>query len=283
MKKLLTLLFPLLLVAGACSDAGAGDASESADTTTTSAEGSTAESEAESSDDEPITVLVTNDDGVGAEGLCALVEALDARDDVEVVVVAPAENASATGGKTTGGQLQATQATTASGYEATAVGGFPADAVIYALEQEGLEPDLVISGINDGQNIAQVVNISGTVGAARQAAQLGVPALATSQGFGDPPDFPTAVELVMDWLDDNIAAIRDGSLGSDTISSLNVPTCPQGSIQGLVEVPVSSTEGDINAVDCAGTAEPTDDLTAFTNGWAALTVLEPTGSITEDG
>ena len=107
MKKLLTLLFPLLLVAGACSDAGAGDASESADTTTTSAEGSTAESEAESSDDEPITVLVTNDDGVDAEGIDALVEALDARDDVEVVVVAPAENASATGGRTTGGQLQA--------------------------------------------------------------------------------------------------------------------------------------------------------------------------------
>ena len=172
-------------------------------------------------------------------------------------------------------------ATTASGFEAIAVDGFPADSVIHALEDEGLEPDLVISGINDGQNIAQVVNISGTVGAARQAAQLGVPALAVSQGFGDPPDFPTAVELVGQWLDDNIAAIRDGSIGTATISSLNVPTCPEGSVKGLVEVPVSAVEGDINAVDCAGDAEPTDDLSAFTNGWATLTVLEPTGSVTE--
>lgn len=283
MKKLLTLLFALVLMASACSDNGSDDASDPADASTTTAEGSTTEPEAASPAEEPITVLVTNDDGVEAEGIDALVEALDARDDVEVVVVAPDVNKSGSGGKTTGGDLEATPATTASGYEATAVDGFPADAVIYALEQEGLEPDLVISGINDGQNIAQVVNLSGTVGAARQAAQLGVPALATSQGFGDPPDFPTAVALIEEWLDDNIGAIRDGSLGTETISSLNVPTCPQGAIQGLVEVPVSSTEGDIATVDCAGTAAPIDDLSAFTNGWASLTVLEPTGSITEDG
>lgn len=279
MKKLFALLFALMLLGAACSSDADGGSDSDGDSSTT--EASTSQPEA-AAPDEPITVLVTNDDGVGAEGIDALVEGLNGRDDVEVVVVAPDVNKSGSGGKTTGGTLEATESTTASGYEATAVNGFPADAVIYALDQEGLEVDLVISGINDGQNIAQVVDISGTVGSARQAAQLGVPALATSQGFGDPPDFPTAVGLVMDWLDDNIEAVRSGSLGTDTVANLNVPTCPDGPVQGLVEVPVSSTDGDIAAVDCAGTAAPTDDLVAFTNGWATLSALAPTGSKTTD-
>ncbi|MGI9577404.1 MAG: 5'/3'-nucleotidase SurE [Microthrixaceae bacterium] len=283
MKKLLAILFAVMLLGAACSDDSSDTGADDSDEGTTSSSSTTEDdAEAAQAPAEPITVMVTNDDGVDAEGMDALVEALSARDDVEVIVVAPDVNKSGSGGKTTGGVLEATEATTASGFEATAVNGFPADSVIYALDQEGLDVDLVISGINDGQNIAQVVDISGTVGAARQAAQLGVPALATSQGFGDPPDFPSAVGLVMEWLDDNIDAVRSGELGTDTVASLNVPTCVDGSIQGLVEVPVSGTDGDISAVDCSGSAAPTDDLVAFTNGWATLSALAPTGSRTTD-
>ena len=86
----------------------------------------------------------------------------------EVTVVAPATNQSGTGGQTTPGPLTVTDATTASGYPAKAVAGFPADTVIWALDQGGVtqKPDLVVSGINFGQNLGPAVAISGTVGAA---------------------------------------------------------------------------------------------------------------------
>jgi len=279
MKYLLGLLLAFALVGSACSsddgDDAASDSSGSSSTTTT-----------EPPADEPISVLVTNDDGVGAEGIDALVQALNARDDVEVVVVAPAENQSGSGGQTTEGTLEASETTTASGAEATAVVGFPADSVIWALGEGGIEPDLVISGINDGQNIGPAVVISGTVGAARQAAQLDVPSVAVSQGIGEPADFPVAVDAIMTWLDENIDAVRDGSLGTETVTNINAPTCTTGEVQGEVDVPVNPDPGpdvDITAVDCAGTADPVDDVSAFTNGWITFSDLEPTGSRTTAG
>ncbi len=281
MKRLLAALAVPVLLLTACSS---GDESEDAASDPTTTTSSTADSgDGDTADpQEPITVLVTNDDGIAAPGIDALVTALDARDDVQVVVVAPAENQSGSGGKTTAGELQTSPATTASGYEATSVVGFPADSVIWALGEGEIEPDLVISGINSGQNIGPLVNLSGTVGAARQAAQLGVPSVAVSQGFGDPPDFPTTVEAILAWLDDNIDSVRDGSIGTDTVTNVNAPTCPTGEVQGVVEVPVAGDTGaDLNAVDCGGTADPTDDVTAFTNGWIAISALEPTGSNTE--
>ena len=137
-------------------------------------------------------ILVTNDDGVGAPGIDAVVEALRALPDTEVTVVAPLENQSGTGGQTTPGTLTVTDTTTASGYPAKAVAGFPADSVIWAFDQAGVtqKPDLVVSGINFGQNLGPAVAISGTVGAAEAAAARGVPALAASQGLADVPNYP---------------------------------------------------------------------------------------------
>ncbi len=227
------------------------------------------------------TVLVTNDDGVGAEGIDALVTALVDRGDVEVVVVAPAANQSGSGGKTTPGELVAADATTVSGHEAKAVDGFPADSVRWALQDEGIEADLVISGINEGQNIGPLVDISGTVGAARQAAQLGVPAVATSQGGGDPVDFPSGVAATMQWLDENYDALVGGTLGTDSIININTPSCPAGPPRGEARVPLAvASDVDLTAVDCEGPGEPIDDVNAFVNGWIAVSPLEPTGSIT---
>lgn len=236
---------------------------------------------ATSTDPDLPTVLVTNDDGVGADGIDALVKALEDRGDVEVVVVAPLENQSGSGGKTTDGELVVTDAETISGHPAKAVDGFPADSVVWALGEGGIEPDLVVSGINDGQNVGPLVDISGTVGAARQAVQLGVPALATSQGLGEPADFPSGVEATMAWLDDHIDAVVAGELGTDGIISINIPTCTTGEIQGTVEVPVAvNSTADLTKVDCTSEVEPTDDVTAFVNGWTSVTELAPTGSVT---
>ncbi len=265
------LALALALVGAACSsDSDSGSSS------------TTEPSETETSEDmDDITILVTNDDGVDAEGIDSIVEALAERDGVEVVVVAPAENQSGSGQKTTGGELVGTPATTASGHEATAVDGFPADAVIWALGEGGIDPDLVISGINDGQNIAQLANISGTVGAARQAAQSGVPALAASQGFGNPPDFETGTDAVMTWLDENEESVRAGSTSVSEVASINIPTCSDGQVQGTVDVPwVAESDIDLNDVDCAGAADPVNDAVGFTNGWIVVSPLAITGSNT---
>ena len=103
---------------------------------------------------EPLQILVTNDDGIGGDGIDVIVQALLQIDNVVVTVVAPLENQSGTGGKTTEGPLTVTDATTKSGYAAKAVAGFPADTIVWAIDQNGIDfvPDLVVSGINNGQN-----------------------------------------------------------------------------------------------------------------------------------
>jgi 5'-nucleotidase len=129
----------------------------------------------------PLRVLVSNDDGVKAPGLDALVKGLRKIPKVTVTVVAPATNQTGGAGQTTPGPLKARKTTTMSGYPAVAVEGFPADSVNFALRTavRRSRTDLVITGINPGTNLGFYVDLSGTVGAARAAASKGLPALAT--------------------------------------------------------------------------------------------------------
>jgi 5'-nucleotidase len=257
-------LVGLLLLAGCSSD---DDGAKAAETTTTVAP-------------EPIRVLVTNDDGVQADGIDALVQGLRGVEGVEVVVVAPATNQSGVGGQSTEGALTVTDATTRSGVAAKAVAGFPADTVTWAIDDHGIDgrPDLVISGINAGQNMGPVVDLSGTVGAARAAVARGIPALAASAGLGDPIDYASAVAQVLDWFTANRDAIADGTLTTDTVANLNVPTCTAGTVRGQVTVPAAtSSEGYTDPPNCQSTAtSPTDDIQAFLDGFAPLSAISPT-------
>jgi 5'-nucleotidase len=270
--RLVAAAFAAALVAAGCGgdDDGAVPQSGERETTTTEATTTTVAA----ADGEALQVLVTNDDGVGAEGIDVLVAALAAVEGVEVTVVAPAAEQSGTGGNATEGELASAPSQTAGGHEATAVEGFPADTIRVAFEDQGITPDLVISGINEGQNLGPVVDLSGTVGAARAAARLGVPALAVSQGVGEAPDYATAAGLVVTWLEENRAAIAAGELPTDVVLNLNVPTCTAGEVRGTVEV-ASAPGGDaLPASDCTATGEGfTDDVTAFANGFATLTAV----------
>lgn len=223
---------------------------------------------------EPLDILVTNDDGVDAEGIDVLVEALDAVDEIAVTVVAPADQRSGTGDSTVEGDAAHRLAATASGYDAVAVDGYPTDAVTVALDDLGHEPDLVISGINDVQNLGPFVDLSGTVAAARAAAREGIPALAVSQGLAEEPDFDSAVVLALAWLDQHRPELATGDLEADVVHSLNVPTCPTGAPRGTVEV-TPAIEGDAFAEpDCTSTAEGfTEDIPAFMNGYATWSEL----------
>jgi 5'-nucleotidase len=241
--------------------------------------------------DTTLDVLVTNDDGVGSAGIDAVARAIAALPGTTVHVVAPAANQSGTGGKTSGGQVSHSDTTTTSGLRATQVSGYPADAVAVALDDLGLKPDLVVSGINEGQNLGPVVDLSGTVGAARAAAQRGIPALAASEGLGDSYDYAPGVAQVLDWISAHRTALLSTSAAggkpasaaaaaatAQTVANLNIPNCfAGGTVRGLRELPsepkVTDPSTALKPQNCAATNSPADEVGAFNAGFATLTTV----------
>jgi 5'-nucleotidase len=231
-----------------------------------------------------LTILVTNDDGVTAPGINATVQALSALPHTKVTVVAPLTNQSGTGAKVTGGTLTAADATTASGYPAKAVAGYPADTIIWAIDDHGIaqRPDLVVSGINFGENIGPLASLSGTVGAAETALARGIPALAVSQGVdnGQSPNFSQGAKYLVAWVQAHRRALLAAKKGtaSSVNGNLNVPTCATGHIRGPVNVKLGTTLSGytVGTVNCAGTvSKPSTDVGAFVDGFASLTPLHP--------
>jgi len=198
-------------------------------------------------------------------------------------VVAPATDRTGTGPSTTDVPLTATDVTTISGYPAKAVAGFPADTVIWAVDEGGLDekPDVVVSGINIGQNLGPVLDLSGTVGAARAAGSRGIPALAASQGLATEPDWDSGVALVLEWITQHRdELIAGGAPTPATVENLNIPSCATGTLRELVEVPFATDAAGRNVlasdIDCTGTPpEPADDVDAFNTGYPSLTVITP--------
>lgn len=128
-------------------------------------------------------ILLTNDDGIESPGLWAAAEALSTLG--YVTIAAPRNQSSGTGrshpihsdGRITPRQLQIGSQI----WTAYAIGGTPAQAVMYALlDLMPQLPDLVVSGINYGENVGSGSAISGTIGAALEGASFGVPSLAVS-------------------------------------------------------------------------------------------------------
>ena len=270
----------LMVVLAACSSGGSKSASSStgAPATTTASAG-------------PLRILVTNDDGYSAPGIDAVVQGLRTLPDVSVSVVAPLTNQSGQGNKTTPGTLAVTDVKTASGYPARAVAGYPADTVIWAVDHHGLaqRPQVVVSGVNFGQNIGPLIDISGTVGAARAAAGRGIPALAASAGLPPAgvatPDFAAAVTQVEHWITQHRAGLVAGHDSSPVLlQNLNTPTCAAGtSLRGLVTVPVdlSAPNSELNSADCSSTAtSPSTDVQAFDEGFEPLSNLPVTPTTT---
>jgi len=131
-------------------------------------------------------ILFTNDDGIASPGLWAIAGAFSEVGDI--LIVAPREQQSGMGrslpGTSEGRIYPYELPKNGKGYpyKAYAVDGTPAQAVQHGvLELSDRLPSLVVSGINYGENTGNGVTISGTVGAALEAASLGIPALAISQ------------------------------------------------------------------------------------------------------
>jgi 5'/3'-nucleotidase len=128
-------------------------------------------------------VLLTNDDGIQASGLHAMRRALVSLPDVELAVIAPDSNRSATARSiTTRTPLWVQEIQFEDGTSGFATDGTPVDCVRFAaLGLVEFEPELIVSGINHGANLGDDITYSGTVAAALEGAVLGVPAIAVSQ------------------------------------------------------------------------------------------------------
>jgi 5'-nucleotidase len=130
-----------------------------------------------------VRILLTNDDGISAPGLQAARRALVELDDVEVDVIAPNTNRSATARSiTTRSPLSVEEVEFGDGRVGFATDGTPVDCVRFAeLGLVGGRPDLIVSGINHGANLGDDITYSGTVAAALEGIILGIPAVAISQ------------------------------------------------------------------------------------------------------
>jgi len=179
----------------------------------------------------PVRVLLTNDDGIEAEGLQTLRRALVALPDVELAVVAPDGNRSAFARMiTTRRPLWVQEVDFDDGTTGYATDGTPVDCVRLAKLGliEGFEPDVVVSGINHGSNLGDDITYSGTVAAAFEGILLGIPGIAVSQQstaremdfrLGSRFGFDVAAEFtarIVDQLD-------DVPLENATLLNINVP------------------------------------------------------------
>ena len=175
-------------------------------------------------------ILVSNDDGVYADGLWALAKEL--REIAEITVVAPDRDQSGTGTSVTlRHPLRMTEIRAPlDGVAAFSVEGSPADSVILALRlvlKDGV--DLVISGINEGPNLGDDVYISGTVGAALQGFFCGIPAIALSIAAFGSLHFDVAATLAKLL----VKEIVDRSLHRRLLLNVNLPNLPREGIEGI--------------------------------------------------
>ncbi len=134
-------------------------------------------------------ILITNDDGIDSPGITALVVALAGAH--ALTVVAPSGNRSGVSHAITAHEAITIERLHDSAVCSYACSGTPADCVFLGTTEIGPRPELVISGVNNGPNLAEDVNYSGTVAGAIEASLLGIPAIAVSlalnhdEPFGD--------------------------------------------------------------------------------------------------
>lgn len=172
-------------------------------------------------------ILVTNDDGVSAAGIRALAEVAGRHADV--VVVAPDGSYSGKSHSfTVMDELRVRQCPGFGRAKCYAVVGTPVDCVklgFYGLVPR--KPDLLLSGINHGSNTSISVHYSGTVGAAREGALVGVPAIGLSLAdSSESADFAEAVRVA----DTIIGKFFEGTLPQAQYYNVNIP---RGSVQGI--------------------------------------------------
>lgn len=168
-------------------------------------------------------ILISNDDGIDAPGLALLEQAASHLSD-DRWTVAPDGNRSGFGHSITLRRSFTVRRLTARRFSCT---GTPADCVIAAMKwvfKDAEKPDLVLSGINEGRNVAEDVSYSGTMAVAREAALSGIPSIA----FSMPRDASPIGEVGSQWLADRIGDLwcaREQWAREGQWLNVNLPRC----------------------------------------------------------
>lgn len=233
---------------------------------------------------EQMRILVTNDDGIAAEGISELAR-VASETGMEVVVTAPA-------GERSGSAAALSAVESATGVVTEAV-GLPAApqaaafgvhaspaliAVMAATGAFGAAPDLLLSGINHGPNTGLAVLHSGTVGAAFTAVAHGIPAIAFSYAPAHPDNWSTATIVarhVVQWaLQQTLPAL---------VLNVNIPDVPPDALRGIraahlaafgaaqAQVEIADRTETVTVSEAAGEPEPDSDEALLADGWATVT------------
>jgi 5'-nucleotidase len=245
------------------------------------------------------SVIVTNDDGIGSEGLWHLAAAA-AQAGFDVVVAAPLAEASGTGSAIKAVQVDGRIAMQrhelpepAAGIPAFAIDATPAFIVFAAVRGAfGPEPRYVLSGINRGPNTGRAVLHSGTVAAAMTASGYGLASAAFSLDVGEDSgaaEWATAARVASEV----IPVLADVPAGA--VLNVNVPNLAPGRLAGIraaglasfgaVQTVVQTSEGylQVNVHEPPDEPQTGSDSAALTAGFASLTLLRPVCEISLDG
>lgn len=195
-------------------------------------------------------ILLTNDDGVHAPGLAVLLSIARQLSD-DIWIVAPSEENSGAGHSLT---LSRPLRVRQHGDKHYSVDGTPTDSVLMAVAKlmKDSPPDLILSGINRGGNLAEDVSYSGTVSAAVEGAMAGIPSIALSQCYareaaGNGVSFAAAEHWGVKVLKPLIGLLKkdglakdglakDGAMPPRTLLNVNFPACDPAAVEGVRSV-----------------------------------------------
>lgn len=230
-------------------------------------------------------ILVTNDDGIGSEGLMALKRSLSSIG--EVVVIAPNHNWSAAGHtKTMHKPLRVSKVTLPDGDTGYSSDGTPSDCVALGmLGIAGKRPELVVSGINKGANLGGDITYSGTVAAAMESVVSNVPAIAISLASYVEWQFEAAAAFAATLA----SQIQEQGMPPTVLLNVNVPSVERSEIRGVVvtrlgtriyqdklierQDPFGRNYYWIGGDEPTGNAEEGTDIWALANGYISVTPI----------
>lgn len=234
-------------------------------------------------------ILLSNDDGYHAPGL-AVLERIAAQLSDDVWICAPASEQSGTGRSLTLTRPLRVRKFAEKRY---AVSGTPTDAVMFALAEVMREtpPDLILSGVNRGGNLAEDVMYSGTVSAAMEGALAGVRSIALSQRYGKrEPGADVSFAPAEEWGARVLRPLLDRQWSPRSVVNINFPEPEVGPVKGVRVVPQGlrdygrvrfDTRTDPRGFDyhwlSLGRVNPPEgdqsDLSAIVDGWITVTPL----------
>ena len=239
-------------------------------------------------------VLLTNDDGIQARGLHAMRHALLELPGIELAVIAPDSNRSATARSiTTRRPLWVEEVEFGDGTTGFATDGTPVDCVRFAsLGLVDFRPELIVSGINHGSNLGDDITYSGTVAAALEGIVLGIPAIAVSQqadraGLSYHHDGSFDFETAARFAARIVEQLDEFPLPPETLININVPA---GDVHGArvtklgkrryndtleleEEEPSGRKRYRIYGMEPGYEPQAGSDLTAVHEGWVSVTPI----------